>query len=158
MACVGRSKKIWQDFKQDFDNSDLQTFLKHSYPVLCCPSGQCNLDASDHCSMAAWSPESFVPNQESAALIEHVRVLNHIRREFERRGSRDLEVKKELGAARDQLDNFDPSLLEFQEHRLEARFSYLNMSFIQQIKKSRFVDRERTWGSIASIRVVLRTD
>ena len=68
-ALAIRSKEIWKAFKESFEDPYIKAFLKHSHPVLSCPSGQCALEATDYHSVALWSPKSLVANRASTSLI-----------------------------------------------------------------------------------------
>jgi hypothetical protein len=156
-AHVLRCRQIWQDFQQSFDDPDLKTFLKHSYPVLCCLSGQCTLEAADYYSLALWSPRSLIPNKASGSLIEHIRALESLKKDGESRRNKDEKFKKEQDKVKKRLEEFNFGRLELEDHRLEVRFPSLKMDLIQKIKMSSFVDQEHTGKDRASIRVVLWT-
>lgn len=145
-----RCKKVWADFKQSFDDPGLKEYLKKSYPVLNCSTGQIPLDSLDANSIAATSPGSFVPTKASKSLIEHVRCLEHLKKETE------ISRKTERRRVEKWLKEFDRQKLEFREHRLEVRFQSLKIDLVQEIKRSPFVDPDLTSMGLASIRIVLR--
>jgi hypothetical protein len=156
-AFAGRSKEVWKAFKESFEDPCIKDFLKHSYPVLSCPSGQCTLEATDYHSVALWSPKSLVLNKASTSLIEHVRALERLKKEIEGRRNKDEGLKKELTKVKKWIDEFDPNRLDFEEHRLEVRFPSLKIELIQKIKQSPFVDQKRIGKDRVCIRVVLLT-
>lgn len=150
-AYTERCKKIWQDFKDSFKDSDVKNFLKHSYAVLSHPRGQIALGSADFYSIAAESPGFFLPSKPSSSLIEQVRKLELLKREADERN------KKERGKIELWLKDFDPARLKFEEPRLEVRFLSLKMELIQRVKRSPLVDQRFTATERASIRVVLLT-
>mgnify|MGYP001497893940 CR=1 FL=1 len=149
-----RSKEVWKAFKESFEDPRIKEFLKHSHPVLSCPSGQCFLEATDYHSVAQWSPGSLVSNRASASLIAHVGALERLKKEVEGRRN-DEGVKKELAKAQAWIDEFDPKRLEFEPHRLEVRFPALRIELIQMIKQSPLVDQDRINKERVCIRVAL---
>ena len=155
LALAGRSKEIWRSFKDSFEDPCIKDFLKHSHPVLSCPSGQCALEATDYHSVALWSPKSLVPGRASASLIHHVQEHENLKKEIEGRRNKDEGLKKDLIKAKTWIDEFDSKRLEFEEHWLEVRFPSLKTELIQRIKQSAFVDQQRSGKSRISIRVVL---
>ncbi len=150
VACYERSKKVWEDFKQSFQDPSLKAFLTDSSPVLSCINGQIPLDGLDISSVATSSPGSFIPNRASKSLIEHVRLLESLKKETE------ATAKAERGRIEKWLREFNRQKLDFAEHRLEIRFATMRMDFIQVIKRSPFVDSNLTGMGLASIRVVLK--
>ncbi len=157
-ALASRSKEIWKAFKESFEDSCIKDFLKHSHPVLSCPSGQCTLEATDYHSLVLWSPKSLVPSRASTSLIHHVQEHERLKKEIEGRRNKDESLKKELAKAKAWIDEFDPKRLELDNHRLEVRFPSLKIELIQQIKQSPFVDQNRIGKEKTSIRVVLLAD
>lgn len=145
-----RCKEVWQKFKESFHDPRLKTYLKHAHAVLSCASGQIPLDGLDISSVAMYSPQSFTPNRASKSLIEHVRLLESLKKETE------ATAKAERGRVEKWLREFHREKLEFEEHRLEIRFASLKVAFIQEIKRSSFVDSNLTSMGLASIRVVLK--
>lgn len=143
-------KKVWENFKQSFHDSRLKAYLKHAHAVLSCVSGQISLDALDANAIATSSPGSFIPNRASKSLIEHVRLLENLKKETE------VSVKTERSRVEKWLREFDRQKLGFEDHRLEIRFASLKMDLIQEIKRSSFVDFNLTSMGLASIRIVLR--
>lgn len=157
LALVRRSKEIWKSFKESFEDPCIKDFLKHSHPVLSCPSGQCALEATDYHSVALWSPKSLVHSRASASLIHHVQEHERLKKELEGRRNKDEGLKKEMNKAKAWIDEFDPQRLELEEHRLEVRFPSLRIDLIQKIKQSPFVDHKRIGKERVCIRVVLLT-
>ena len=157
-ALAGRSKEIWKAFKESFEDPCIKAFLKHSHPVLSCPSGQCALEATDYHSIALWSPKSLVPNRASTGLIHHVQDHEGLKKEIEGRRNKDEGLKKEMAKAKVWIDEFDSKRLEIEDHRLEVRFPSLKIELIQKIKQSPFVDQNRIGKDKTSIRVVLLAD
>lgn len=157
LALAGRSKEIWRSFKDSFEDSCIKDFLKHSHPVLSCPSGQCALEATDYHSVALWSPKSLVHGRASSSLIHHVQEHERLKKEIEGRRNKDEGLKKEMAKAKAWIDEFDPKRLELEAHRLEVRFPALKIELIQKIKQSPLVDHERIGREKVCIRVVLRT-
>ena len=155
IALAERSKEIWKAFKESFDDPCIKDFLKHSHPVLSCPSGQCALEATDYHSVALWSPKSLVANRASTSLIHHVQEHEGLKKEIEGRRNKDEALKKEMAKAKAWIDEFDSKRLEFEDHRLEVRFPSLKIELIQKIKQSPFVDQNRIGKERTSIRVVL---
>ncbi len=146
-----RCKKVWADFKQSFQDPGLREYLKNSYAVLSCSTGQqIPLDSINAQSIAVSSPGSFTPNKASKSLIEHVRLLQVLKKETE------ISRKDERNRVEKWLKEFDRQKLEFEDHRLEIRFPFLKTDFIQEIKRSPFVDPDLTSMGMASIRVVLK--
>lgn len=156
-ALAGRSKEIWKTFKESFEDPCIKAYLKHSHPVLSCPLGQCALEAADYHSVALLSPKSLVTSRARTSLIHHVQEHERLKKELEGRRNKDEGLKKELAKAKTWIDEFDPSRLEFEEHRLEVRFPSLKMELIQKIKQSPLVDHGRIGKDRACIRVVLLT-
>ena len=91
----------------------------------------------------------MVSDRASKSLIEHVRLLESLKKENERSG------KTERVRVEKWLREFNREKLEFEEHRLEIRFASLQMDLIQEIKRSPFVDSNLTGMGPASIRIVL---
>ncbi|MEI7752159.1 MAG: hypothetical protein WCJ71_08740 [Candidatus Omnitrophota bacterium] len=154
-ALASRSKEIWKAFKESFEDPRTKDYLKHSHPVLSCPLGQCALEATDYHSVALWSPKSLVHGRASSSLIHHVQEHERLKKELEGRRNKDEGLKKELTKAKAWIDEFDPQRLDFEEHRLEARFPSLKIDIIQKIKQSPLVDHGRIGREMVCIRVVL---
>ena len=150
MAYGERCRKVWCEFQDSFHDSRLKTYLKHAHAVLSCASGQIPLDGLDACSIAMSSLGSFISSRASKNLIEHVRLLESLKKETE------ATAKTERGRVEKWLRKFNRRKLEFEEHRLEIRFASLKMDLIQEIKRSPFVDSDLTGMGPASIRIVLR--
>lgn len=146
---AARCKQTWMDSTASVDNPELKSFLKRSYAVLSCPKGQINLDSTDFRTIALKSPESFIPNHASANLLQCVKELEAIKKEF------GEDSKLEKARIEKKLQEFDTSELNLEEHRLEIRFPCLRMELIQRIKQMPGVDQHATGREMASIRVVL---
>jgi len=149
-AFVANCKKAWLDFTASVDDPELKSFLKKSYAVLTCPKGQINLDSTDFRTIALESPESFIPNHASAAILKCLKDLEDIKKEF------GEEARLEKKRLEKKLQEFDANELNLEEHQLEVRFASLSVKCIQAIKRSSFVDSNLTSMGLASIRVVLK--
>lgn len=151
IAFAERSKKLWQDFKDSFQEPELKAYLKNSYAVLSHLSGQLYLGSTDFRTIAMESPSFLVSNQARESLIKHVKELEALKKDSEERS------KKDRARIEKWFEEFDPKRLKFEEPRLEVRFPSLKMDFIQRIKRSPLVDHERIGKERVCIRVVLLT-
>lgn len=143
--------QIWNKFKASFRSEATQSFLKKSYPVLSCPSGQIPLSDVNLSFIGASSPGSLVPGKDASRLIKKAAEYIHLVKKS------DAADRNELKKMEKWLQDFNPQHLKFHSHRLEVRFPALKMALIQEIKNSPYVDSQFTGRSQTSIRVVLKT-
>lgn len=129
-AFADRCKKVWQDFKDSFEEPELKAFLKKSYAVISHPRGQLSLGTTDFRTIALESPGFLVSNQASSSLLKHIDETEGLKNDSEERS------KKERARIEKWFQELDPARLKFEDPRLEIRFPFLRMEFIQEIKRS----------------------
>jgi len=139
--------KVWDNLKAEF-SGEIRKFLDKSYLVVAYNYGQVPFELSEPSSIALESPAFFISNsrfEQLAALIKEFNAFN------EYNSNKKSKIRKEL-------EKFNPSELKVKDFRAEVRFPALKFAYIQEIKQSRYCDREVMDMSTVSINVILQKE
>ena len=139
-----RYLRLWSELKKEYDGK-MKKFLDKSYMVVAYYPGQVELDES---------PLSIAQNNKKF-LVEDKRGEEFIKLagEYKKADWKGDAGQKDKLAKR--IAVFDISQLSVIEHRFELRFPTVAIDLIQELKASKYCNKELTDMSKASIRVVL---
>lgn len=139
-------KKTWENLKLEYSGDvDITKFLNKSSLIVFYNFKQIEM-YEDAVGIAKNAPDFFIRNQYNSEFIKIVEAYKVAEKDPEK-GKKDVFSK--------QILEFDVQGLKVAPNRPEIRFPTVDMSIIQQLKKSKYCDQEATNMSRASIRVIL---
>jgi hypothetical protein len=145
-------KDTFQKMQKEFDEETAK-YLKKAYIVIVCFSDgvftQIPFNVNDAYTIALDYSPILVPTAESVAYISLVKEHDKVKEDKD---------KKPAEKVREKIEKFKVEKLDVQKFRVEVRFPYVDMEYIQRVKTSEFCDRELTEMSRASINVVLKRE
>ena len=153
-------RKTWEAMKEEF-NGDARAFLNGSRLVITYGpdmAGQIDYGSTDIYSIAIDDPDFLIKDVAGSKLISLAKQYKSAKDSIPTLRSKAVrELTKQLISRLTwRLEGFDRQCLNVVENQVEVRFPTLKMDFIQQIKKSKYCDKELTDMSRGSIRVVLK--
>ena len=156
-------KKAWGSMKAEF-TGEIRRFLDKSHIVVTYGANmtkQMAFEKNNAYSIAMGNRDFFLKDSCSNKLLylvrRHDEIMDLARQNNSDEKKRDRYSELKLRAVK-QLEDFNNEPLVVVDNQTEIRFPALNMNFIQQIKKSKYCDKESTSISKSSIRVILKTE
>ena len=153
-------RKAWDAMKKEF-NGDMREFLNSVCLVIAYGTNmvsQMDYKIADIYSIAVDNPDFFVKDDVGNRLTRLARQHKVAKDSILTLRSEDMRklTAQSISRLTRRLETFDTQCLNVVENQVEVRFPTLKMDFIQQIKKSKYCDKELTDMSRGSIRVVLK--
>ena len=155
-------RKAWDVMKEEFDG-DIREFLNSSYLVITYGpdmAGQMDHKITDIYSIAIDNPDFFIKDDVGKSITHLARQHKIAKDSILTLRSEDMRklTAQSISRLTRLLETFDTQCLNVVENQSEVRFPTLKMDFIQQMKKSKYCDKELTNMSRGSIRVILKAE